>query len=335
MRRNTAVLITGAGGPAAIALIQAYATRSRRLFAGDIDPFAAGLYLVERSHRTLLLRGDSEGYIEHLLGVVRHHQIEVLVPTVDSELIPVARARAEFEALGCRVMVAPLVSLQVCLDKQVLIQRCAPVVPVPRSVVFSIPIDASSWGPLVFVKPRRGSGGRGASVMSLDDVVDMPPNQQLLVQELLPGTEYSVDVLVGDDGVCRAAVPRLRMKVDSGVAVTARTLHDAELQAYASRVAEAVGIRGVCNVQFKRDAQGVPKLLEVNARFPGTMPLTVRAGVDMPGLWLEELLGRPMPAGPLSFDEVGMVRTWHEHYIEPSAFLNRASENDDLARCAS
>ena len=56
-----------------------------------------------------------------------------------------------------------------------------------------------------------------------------------------------------------------------------------------------IGLRYTANIQFRRDASGTPTLLEVNARFPGTMPLTVRSGVNMPLLSLRDVLGHPSP----------------------------------------
>ena len=41
-----------------------------------------------------------------------------------------------------------------------------------------------------------------------------------------PGPEYSLDVLARADGHVAGVVPRERLKVDSGIAVTGRTLHD-------------------------------------------------------------------------------------------------------------
>ena len=40
------VLVTGAGGPSGVCLLRALAERPVTLLAGDIDPYAAGLYLV-------------------------------------------------------------------------------------------------------------------------------------------------------------------------------------------------------------------------------------------------------------------------------------------------
>ena len=146
----------------------------------------------------------------------------------------------------------------------------------------------------------------------------------LMVQEYLPGEEYSVDVFADQERQVRASVPRVRLKVDSGVAVAARTLRDAELQGMARAVAERIGLRFVANVQFRRDREGRPSLLEVNPRFPGTMPLTVRAGVNMPRLALAAVTGSEPPSEDLDFEEVAMVRHWDEIFI--SAADLRATE---------
>jgi carbamoyl-phosphate synthase large subunit len=136
-----------------------------------------------------------------------------------------------------------------------------------------------------------------------------------MVQEYLPGEEYSVDVFADQHGRVRASVPRARLKVDSGVAVAARTLHDPELEGMARAVAERVGLRFVANIQFRRDSEGSPALLEVNPRFPGTMPLTVRAGVNMPRFALAAVNGVELPPGRFDFEEVAVVRHWEEVFI--------------------
>ena len=120
------------------------------------------------------------------------------------------------------------------------------------------------------------------------------------------------------DGVVVGAVPRERMKVDSGIAVASRTVNVPEVIQSAIRTAEVIGIRGVANVQFKRAADGVFKLLEVNPRFPGTLPLTAAAGVDMPRLMVDEAMGRPLPDQLMPFTELMVVRYWTERYFDPA-----------------
>ena len=83
--------------------------------------------------------------------------------------------------------------------------------------------------------------------------------------------------------------------------------------------AGGVVVRGdemIVIVPVKRAADGVFKLLEVNPRFPGTLPLTGAAGVDMPKLMADELAGQNLPDGLLPFKELMVVRYWTEHYFD-------------------
>ena len=141
-------------------------------------------------------------------------------------------------------------------------------------------------------------------------------HSELLVQEFLPGAEYSIDVLATQSGNVVAVVPRERLKVDSGVAVTARTVRDPALETFATRVARIIGLRGVANVQVREDRHGHLSLLEINPRFPGTMALTVASGVNMPLLALMDLLGFDVDMRGLAYREVAIVRTYQEHQID-------------------
>ncbi len=311
---NPRILITGAGGAAAVVLLESLRDVAE-LYAADIDVHAAGLYLVPEERRVLLPRGDDPAFARTLHACCRRLGIDVLIPTVDSELLPVARMRRSFEAVGVALMLAPMDVLATCLDKLELAET-VPGVSV-RSACFDKTFDPNAWRFPLILKPRSGSGGRGVRlVRSREELRAIPRDERLLVQQYLPGEEYSVDVLVSSKGDVVAAVPRARLKVDSGVAVAATTVHDPQLESLARWTARQVGIRGVANLQFRRDELGRPKLIEINARFPGTMSLTIAAGVDMPHLWLEETLGGEVPAGPLPFRRCAIVRTWQDHVVD-------------------
>jgi carbamoyl-phosphate synthase large subunit len=315
----TRVLVTGAGGPAAIAAMKSLrADASVELLAADMDPWASGLYLVPPQARTLIPAGGAADFTEVALARCRALGVDVLLPTVDAELRPLAAARARFAAHGIDLLLAPAGALDVILDKLVLARHCAAVVRVPRTEALDDGTDPSSWSYPVVVKPRSGSGSRGFLIVSSGaELTALAGEPGLLVQEFLPGEEYSIDVLADAGGRVIAVVPRLRARVDSGVSVGGRTVHDGELESFGRAVAEATGVTFVANVQCKRDAGGRPALLEVNPRMPGTLGLTIASGVDMPRLALDSLRGQPVPAA-LGFREVAVVRFLDERVIDPA-----------------
>lgn len=307
--RRHRVLITGAGGPSAVSFMLALEGEPLDFYPGDIDPYAPGLYLVEPERRLILPRGDDPEFAGSLLELCREHRIDVLVPTVDFELLPLAAIRDELTAAGTALLLSPAAALEVCLDKWTLMELMEGIVPLPRSAPFDDLFDPADWSLPILVKPRRGSGSRG--IRRIDRWHDLDGTErgdELLVQDHLPGPEYSLDVLATGAGEVRAVVPRERLKIDSGIAVTSRTLHDPRLQEVGRLAAERARITGVANVQVKEDAEGVPRLIEINPRFPGTMPLTVASGINMPRLALSDLLGDPIPAGELEFRDIAMTR---------------------------
>ncbi|HEY2876459.1 MAG TPA: ATP-grasp domain-containing protein [Reyranella sp.] len=311
------ILITGAGGAAAISVWKSLSAE-HELHMADMDPLAAGLYLVPAAQRLIIPRGEEPHLVEVLHEACKARRIEALLPTVDAELFPVAAAHASFEAIGVALPISPPECLRICRDKQLLLDKVKGAVPVPgNEPLTQVVADRAATFPCL-VKPRRGAGSRGvARIDSREDLEALPKDGSLLLQEFLPGEEYSVDVYVCRDGRVVAAVPRERMKIDSGIAVASRTINVPDVTESAVRTAEMIGIRGTANVQFKRAADGVFKLLEVNPRFPGTLPLTGAAGIDMPKLMVDELMGRPMPDRLMPFKELMVVRYWTEHYLDP------------------
>jgi len=316
------VLVTGAGGPAAIAAMKSlHADDSIELLAADMDPWAAGLYLVPPAARTLIPAGAAAGFTDALLAQCVKLGVDVILPTVDAELRPLAHARDTFKAAGIDLLLAPAAALDVILDKLLLAEHCAAVVRVPRTELFGPFVDPDSWSYPVIVKPREGSGSRGIvmvdSAAELAKLAALDLTATLIVQEFLPGEEYSVDVLADADGRVVASVPRLRARVDSGVSVGGRTVHDAEVEWFGRTVAQATGVTFVANVQCKRDQGGSPALLEVNPRMPGTLGLTIASGVDMPRLALASLLGQPLPA-TIDFRELAVIRFLDERFVDPA-----------------
>lgn len=97
------------------------------------------------------------------------------------------------------------------------------------------------------------------------------------------------------------------------------TTHDPEVADIGLRFFQAVGLRGLGNVEFKRDGRdGQLKLIECNARFTMSNELIRIAGIDLALFSYNRLLGRPTPpVGSYRED----VRLW-DPFNDTRAFLD-------------
>ena len=97
------------------------------------------------------------------------------------------------------------------------------------------------------------------------------------------------------------------------------TTHDPEVADAGLRFLQAVGLRGLGNVEFKRDGRdGQLKLIECNARFTMSNELIRIAGIDLALFSYNRLLGRPTPPVDSYRDDTRLwtqsttpVRSWN------------------------
>jgi len=246
------VLITGAGGAAAISVYKSLRNANVEIFMADICEQAPGLFLVDQEHRVLLPKGIDECFVDALQFVCKSLAIDVLYPTVDVELLPIAKEIKNFEAIATHVSISNVDSLSKCLDKYALMETCDSQMPLGRYAIFDEQFDENIWQYPLIIKPRSGAGSRDISLVKNKQAIKrIPRDKNMLVQEYLPGAEYSVDIYLDKNGHCVSAVPRERMKVDSGIAIVSRTLLDKDLIGLAKKAAALTGLTGVANVQFK------------------------------------------------------------------------------------
>jgi len=318
------VLVTGAGGPAAIAVIRSLEQDpSVTLVAADMDPWASGLYMVAAENRCVVPAGLAPDFVDELLAICVHKDVNILIPTVDAELLPIARAAHRFAAQGIQILGASEETLERTLDKFALAIALEHVVRVPRTEFLGL-TNATTWDYPVIVKPRQGSGSRGvAQINSDEELLALRLDRDMLIQEFLPGDEYSVDVLATREARVVASVPRIRQRVDSGVSVAGYTVRNPALEDFARTVVETLGLPFVSNVQIRIDAAGEPALLEVNPRVPGSLALTVAAGVDMARLAVDNLRGFASPSY-VAHREVALVRFLDETVVEISDLVEGA-----------
>ncbi|MDS1270855.1 ATP-grasp domain-containing protein [Lipingzhangella sp. LS1_29] len=311
-------MVTTAGSAATPGTIEHLRRCGYRVIATDIDPTAPGLYLADRGY--LVPPGDTDDFLPELRGVCLKEDASAVVPLVDEELAAVT----ELEAEGFAVLLPRRPFVTTCLDKHVLMQRLT-------AAGLATPVTrlASEWvGDLRFplvVKPRSGRGSRGlalaGSEAELGRIVHDGPYSagDLIVQEQLPGPEYTVSVVCWRDGQVQAVVPK-EVILKQGVTKFAVTRRSPQIDELCREVQRELQADGPFNVQLALDDGGIPRIFEINPRFSSTTALTLAAGIDEIGGLLSQALTR---AGALAADwrdGVVMVRRWAEDFRSETEF---------------
>jgi D-aspartate ligase len=121
---------------------------------------------------------------------------------------------------------------------------------------------------------------------------------EIMIQELIPGGPnflFSVGSLCKDGEFLGRVVARRPRQhpMDFGHATTyAVTLDMPELEETAKKILSCIGYYGISEVEFMLDPRdGIYKLLEINARPWGWHSLAIAAGVDLPYLLYQDMLG--------------------------------------------
>jgi carbamoyl-phosphate synthase large subunit len=328
IRRTMTVLFTCIGRR--VSLLRSFQTAARKLgltacFCGtDISPSSPALQLCDKAF--LVEPTTHAQYIDQLLSLVREHAVSLLVPTVDLDLPLLARHRPQFEELGCRVLVSDPDVIDTCQDKRRtfgFLTRNGFGTPATMSVRQALAADRRgelTWP--CFLKRWDGFASRDNAVVhdptELRFYARRIPNA--LCQEFLEGTEYTCDAYVDFDLKVRCVVPRRRLEARAGEVSKGQVVKDPEIMVQAKKVVELLEAGpGVITLQLFVMKDGRIRFTEVNPRFGGGAPLSIRAGADFPKWILQELTGQRPRIGFDNFtDGLLMLRYDAEVWLQAS-----------------
>jgi carbamoyl-phosphate synthase large subunit len=326
VKRECTVLISSAGRR--VELIRCFRNGAAALgidltvIAADLDPgMSAACQEADRALR--VPRCDRPGFVETLLGICLQDHVDLIVPTIDPELEPLSTHAERFREIGTEVAVSAPAVVSVARDKQRTADFLASHgLPAPRTgspqEVLSAP-DAWPW-PLM-VKPRAGSSSVGIRIVAAPvQLAELAGSPDHVVQELLRGEEYTVNLFFDRAGRLRCAIPHLRYEVRAGEVAKGVTRRHAQLEASAWALGKALtGARGALCFQAIVDAADRPVVFEMNARFGGGYPLAHRAGGRFAQWLLEETCGLPLSAHNHWHDGVLMLRYDHAVFCAASS----------------
>jgi len=273
----------------------------------DGEPLSAGFYLSD-VYRICHTITDQRAY-DTLFEAIVAENVNAILPTSASDTPVFAAKKNELAKNGIVFAGCDDSAVNTCDDKASFYRAVQSKFHVPRAIEL---IERFPSEFPCYIKPRCGSGGHGGALCrdERDWNYFRPDIDDLIVQEYLPGKEYSVDVLCDLDGVPIVAVPRERISTMDGVSVRCKVVRHEEMEDSCLRMARFLGIKGAACMQLKCDRDGRLHFLEVNARLGGSNIVTTLAGVNFPQLLLSMVRGNA-PSAP-NIREITVLRFFDE-----------------------
>jgi predicted ATP-grasp superfamily ATP-dependent carboligase len=257
----------------------------------------------------------------------------VLLPCDDDALELLVTHRPTLLHLGLRVFeAADTVALDM-LDKDRTYEIARAIgVDAPRTVtVHSAAGLASIAGDLVYpcaLKPVHSHrfqrrSGTGVKAFVVHDATQLRERYaytselgvEMLVTEIIPGPDSGIvgyHAYLDEEGAPLLELTKRKLRqhpVGFGLGCLHETTDDPEVRALGLAFLRGAGVRGLANVEFKRDERdGRLKLIECNHRFTAPNEQFRRAGMDLALFAYSRLAGRPAPA--VDTYRTG-VRLWH------------------------
>lgn len=304
------LLFTGGGGAGTEALLRLLSP-SYEVFFADAELGAKHFSVADYQWHQIPFANEPE-FSSEIFNLCHRLKIDLLIPTVDEELLPIAKVSKDFKF---DVLLPPEYFLSRHLDKltsnRFLIDAG---LPAPKTVTAN---NARLDFPCI-VKPRSGRGSRHVSTarseveLQAQITLARTKPENFILQELIIGEEYTVMVAADSEGKLRAVVP-VKVKCKRGITIDAETVHDDEVIRACCNIHEADPVSGCYNIQLIKEANGLIKPFEINPRISTTACLGLAAGVDFIGIFLGLLdcTGSSQDILIDFEDHLRLKRSWH------------------------
>ena len=321
------ILITSAGRRGELVKIwkdsaAAYLGTNARVYANDLNPtLSAACQHADESFA--ICRCTEPDYPFQVLDQCLAHGIQLVIPTIDTELQALADARETFEAAGVQVVISDPELVRQCRDKRRTAALFASLsIPTPKI------LDPTHLTFPCFMKPVSGSCSQGIKkVPSAEYLAPVDTrNSSNIFQELVPShwIEYTLDLCYSKSGELLGCVPRQRLEVRGGEISKGITRKDKVLQFLKNHLSSLRGARGVVTLQIFVDPNREQVFgIEINPRFGGGYPMSHAAGVDYPGMLISEYVR----GETLIYDEswnADLLMLRHDTMVVSSALMTTA-----------
>jgi carbamoyl-phosphate synthase large subunit len=288
------ILITSAGRR--VSLVRAFKRELIRffpdgkVFTADMRPELSPACQISDGFFSVSRVTDPE-YSGNLIKICTENNIKMIVPTIDTELIPLAENADLFLRNGIHPIISSLDFISICRDKRKLFQYFD-LINFPRTeeINFNNPEFP------VFVKPIDGSSSIGVQIITENSNLfkKLLNNKKLLFLKYLNPNDYSeftIDMYFDKNCQLKCAVPRERLEVRNGEVTKSVTRKGDLYNMIISVFSLCKGLLGCITLQVFMSRHSNEMIgIEINPRFGGGYPLSYLAGANYPEYLIREYL---------------------------------------------
>lgn len=282
-----------------------------KIYAADAGLSAPASFIADE--KISVPRVDAPDYIPRLHALCEEHHIDLLISLIDSDLTLLSQHKEDFAKKGVRVLVCDEATNTICFNKlnsyQFFTQNGinTPLVLSEEEIDQLTEIDLP-----VMTKPWDGSCSIGVNIChTLDELNFYRKNtKHVMVQRLIQGDEFTCDAYVDFSGKVRCVVPRKRLETRAGEVSKGLTVNDKDIiEAVTDCVNKLPHAIGCMTVQCFKEPNGHITFIEINPRFGGGHPLTIKAGAHFPKWILQEITNASCDASFECWqDDLAMLR---------------------------
>jgi carbamoyl-phosphate synthase large subunit len=326
MKDGYNVFIVPAGSGMAIsAITKLKEDKKIRIIAADVDKLAPGLHLSDKAYK--IPPFSSPDFYPSLFTIFKKEHIDVIIPALDNLLLEFSEKKREFQSYGVETVISVPDTIKISRDKWLTYLKLKDLVPFPKSFIQLNEIDIEF--PL-FIKQRDGSGSNDIHLVSNDQDLTFYYQSvtKPIIQEYLPGKEYTVDCLADRGGNLIVCIPRERIETKCGISVKGRILKSKVIDDIAHKIACNLKFFGPFFFQLKEDCTGKLKIMEINPRISGTMSLSGASGVNIHSLAVRMVMGEKIETPPIK-SGIYITRYWNDIILEE----NDLGNIDEIMSC--
>ena len=297
MKTKMKILFTSVGRR--VELIEAFKAAAYKLgielqiYGADISESAPALQFCDVS--VIVPRISDSAYIPKLLEICDREKIHALIPTIDTDLLLLSQYKARFSELGTVVAISAEDRIALCRDKRLTAEYFHSI-----GLKSPIPVDDVAeykFGYPAFIKPKDGSSSINAYKVENEEDLNSYASRvpDYIIQKFVSGTEYTVDIFCDFSGNPIYITPRIRQAVRAGEVLKTQIVQDAKIIEEMKLLVADYKPCGALTVQLIREeTSGEDYYIEINPRFGGGAPLSIKAGADSATAFLRLLMGEQL-----------------------------------------